>query len=347
MTRKIPLNDDQVQSLREDKQGGMSMADIMFKYNIGKSSIYSYMSNKEPESRPNSPESKPIKVQIVPIEEEGGDYLDNIFIKEEDEPEKEEDKNDDVVQEINKNIREKNGKKPTIPVQKDKEESIPDHLRESHKKARGVLEEFGIKLKGDVEEKTPLKEEKKKATPRTLKEPENNVEKIQKIMKIKNYVQTFSNKLGDFLDVEDREKRRKYLLSLSKMNSIQLEMQLEMIRQSVGSVTSHKTVKLGYLSLMEVVERVGGRFVEIEGLRKDLEDNDQIDQVLKELACEYDVFSKYIDPKYRLLGLTGMQLASTYKKNKIIKKQQEIIRTMNTDKTIDDSISKMYLSKMY
>jgi hypothetical protein len=93
---------------------------------------------------------------------------------------------------------------------------------------------------------------------------------------------------------------------------------------------------------MEIVERLGSKFADLEGFRKDVEDNEQIDQVLKELSCEYDVFSKYIDPKYRLAGLTGFQLMSTYKKNKIIKHQQEIIKTMNTDKTIDESITDKY-----
>ena len=41
--RKTPLTDEQVQQLREDKQNGVSMADMMFKYNVGKSSIYSYL----------------------------------------------------------------------------------------------------------------------------------------------------------------------------------------------------------------------------------------------------------------------------------------------------------------
>jgi len=101
-------------------------------------------------------------------------------------------------------------------------------------------------------------------------------------------------------------------MSLSKMTESQIDVQLEMIRQSVGTVTSHKAVKLGYMSVMEVVEKLGGRFVDIEGFRKDVEDNDQIDQVLKELSCEYDIFSKYVDPKYRLIGLTGFQLMSSW-----------------------------------
>ena len=334
MTRKIPLSETQVQQLREDKQKGLSMADMMFKYNVGKSSIYSYLSTKEPEARPNSPEKQEIKVQIEPIEEEGGDYLDNIFIKDDGEL-NEEDKNDEIVQEISKNIGK--GKQKITPIQKD---AIPDIVNDFLNKRNKLIQEEK-KDKEPIKE-DPVKEEKKKTIPKSPKLPESNEEKIQKIMKIKNYVQTFSNKLSDILDVETREKQRKYILSLSKMNNNQLDVQLEMIRQSIGSMTSHKTIKLGYLSLVEMVERVGGRFADIEGLRKDIDDNDQIDQVLKELACEYDVFSKYIDPKYRLLGLTGLQLVSTYKKNKIIKKQQEIIRTMNTDKTIDESISEKY-----
>ena len=334
--RKTPLTDEQVQQLREDKQKGLSMADMMFKYNVGKSSIYSYLSTKEPETRPNSPEKQEIKVQIEPIEEEGGDYLDNIFIKD-DGKLNEEDKNDEIVQEISKNIG-KGKQKKIAPIQKD---AIPDIVNDFLNK-RNKLIGGEKKLEKEEIKEDPPKEEKKKAIPNSPKVPESNEEKIQKIMKIKNYVQTFSNKLSDILDVETREKQRKYILSLSKMNNNQLDVQLEMIRQSIGSMTSHKTIKLGYLSLVEMVERVGGRFADIEGLRKDIDDNDQIDQVLKELACEYDVFSKYIDPKYRLLGLTGLQLVSTYKKNKIIKKQQEIIRTMNTDKTIDESISEKY-----
>jgi len=127
------------------------MADLTFKYNIGKSSIYSYLSTKEPEARPNSPERQAIKVQIEPLETD--------------------------------------------------------------------------------------------------------------------------------------DKRKKYIASLHKMKSDDLD-----------------------LGVIDVVEKLGSRFADLEGLHKDIEVNEQIDEVLKELSCEYDLLSKYTKPEYRLIGLTGFQM---------------------------------------
>ena len=327
--RKIPLSEKQVQQLRADKQSGLSMADLMFKYNVGKSSVYSYLSTKEEQpAPPNTPKQEAITVQIEPIESET-DYLDNIFIKDDGEKDEEGDK-DEIVQEINKNIKEKIQKKQEKPAVK--EPRNEDTMQ-------SLFDNFMGKNK---EPEVVQKEEKQKPSPKTAKQPINPAEKMQKIMKIKNYVHTFKDKLSDILDVETKEKQRKYIMSLSKMTESQIDVQLEMIRQSVGTVTSHKAVKLGYMSVMEVVEKLGGRFVDIEGFRKDVEDNDQIDQVLKELSCEYDIFSKYVDPKYRLIGLTGFQLMSTYKKNKIIKHQQAIINSLQADKPVDKNIEEKY-----
>ena len=90
------------------------------------------------------------------------------------------------------------------------------------------------------------------------------------------------------------------------------------------------------------MEKVGGQFVDIKGLRTDIEENEQIDQVLKELSCEYDLFSKYTKPEYRLIGLTGLQLFGTYKKNNVIRKQQQIIETLGKDKPVNEAITSKY-----
>ena len=47
-------------------------------------------------------------------------------------------------------------------------------------------------------------------------------------------------------------------------------------------------------------------------------------------------------PLFRLVALTGLQLMSTYKKNKIIKQQQDIINKLNVDKNINQEIEEKY-----
>lgn len=332
--RKIPLTNDQVQQLRFDKQNGTSMGDLMYKYNLRKSAVYKYLNTikEEPVPEANAREDHvddhvddqgddEVEVEAE-VEVEEADYLSQLFDGDEDN-----EGADEVVEQPSTNVTVKGVRKKVVI--------------EQPPKLTGSIMDFLNKRSDKVEK---VEKEKPKQPSKTGKKitPINQSDKIAKIMKIKNYVQTFNGKLSGIMDVGTIDKQRKYITSLSKMNDQQLDIQLEMIRQSIGTVTSHKAVKLGYMSMMEIVEKIGGRVVDIEGFRKDIEDNEEIDQVLKELACEYDIFSQYFDPKYRLVGLTGFQLMSTHKKNKIIKHQQTIINSLRVDKPLNQSFADKY-----
>jgi len=331
MVRKIPLTETQVQQLKEDKQQGMSMTDMMFKYNIAKSSIYSYLSAKDPETRPNSPVQNEIKTELIE-----NDYLDDIFVKDDGEPE--EDKQDDIITEINKNIGKRKNKAPSIP---NKLPTIPDIVNDILNKTNKQPDQ---PQKADrVEEK----QEKKTCPKKTISKisPETNDDKLERITKIINYINAFEDKLEDVLPIERTEKvdhRKKYIVSLYKMKLHDLDLQLDLIRGHIGRTTSNKTYKIGYLAIVDIIEKVGGKIVDLKGLRDDAEQNEQIDQVIKELACEYDLLSKYMKPEYRLIAYTGMQVFSTMKKNQIIKRQQDIIQTLSQDKPIDENILEKY-----
>lgn len=334
--RKTPLNQEQINNLRKDRDSGMSIGDMSFKYNIGKSSIYSYLSKED---------EKEIKQNIV--EQDDDNYLDHVAIKDDDQNDQDDtnDKDDDIINDIKNDlkVRKTRSKKTMISKDTSKEMSIIDKLMNKNNDKKDDNDDNFF-----LNDKEETKQNKKQVDKKSSKIPENKTEKIQKIMKIKNYVLLFQNKLSDILDIDDiddnkrKQKMKKYILSLSKLNNDQLDIQLDIIRQSLGNISSHKALKLGYLSVIDIIEKIGGRMVDIEGFKKDVEDNEQIDQIIKEISCEYDIFSKYIDPKYRLMGITGFQLMSTYKKNQIIKRQQDIINKFNVNKEISEDIENKY-----
>jgi len=337
MTRKIPLTEEQIQQLRTDKQSGMTLSDMMFKYNLGKSSVYSYL--KESPSRPPTPEQKAITVQIDPEP----DYLDNIIIKDNGEPDPEEDKDDDVVQEISKNLGK--GKLKKGPITQDQ---IPDIVNDFLNKRKKAIDEQPKTDNQITKEEKPEKEViPKKTVSKKQTESDNHDERLEKITKIMNYINAFEDKLKEILPIENTEKvdhKKRYIVSLHKMKVVDLDVQLDLIRGYVGKTTSHKAYKIGYLGVIDIVEKLGNRFTNdnLNGLRQDCEVNEQLDQVIKELACEYDLMSKFMKPEYRLVGLTGLQVMSTWKKNSIIKRQQQIIESLSKDKPIASDLENKY-----
>ena len=154
-------------------------------------------------------------------------------------------------------------------------------------------------------------------------------ERLKIIVKIENYCQSFPGKISNIRPIDGKEKLQKYLMTLNSMSLNELLQELDVIRLSIGRFKSYDAVRLAYLTVVDGVEKSGKLIgFDIEGYKKDVEDNHQIDDVIKELSCEYS-FDKYLDPKMRLLGLSAFQLMSTNKKNKIMKQQTEIIQKLD------------------
>ena len=154
-------------------------------------------------------------------------------------------------------------------------------------------------------------------------------ERLKIIVKIENYCQSFPGKISNIRPIDGKEKMQKYLMTLNSMSLNELLQELDVIRLSIGRFKSYDAVRLAYLTVVDGVEKSGKLIgFDIEGYKKDVEDNHQIDDVIKELSCEYS-FDKYLDPKMRLLGLSAFQLMSTNKKNKIMKQQTEIIQKLD------------------
>ena len=316
--RKSPLNKDKINELREDKKNGMSIQDLAFKYNLCTSAIYKYLKEEisyNIEEKKDNTENN---------DNNDDNYLDKIIVKDDNENDNNNnidndnniDKNDDIIIEINQNIKEK----------KRKSKKIIKENEEKQEKKNNDVENLLLK-------ENNIKYETSKNT---------NNDKVQKIMKIRNYCLIFNKKISQILPIETEEKLQKYITSLYKMSIIQLDVQIELIRVHIGKISSYKGIKLSYLGLIELVEKLGGRMIDIENFRRDIEDNDEIDNLLKEISCEYDIFNQYTRPELRLVALTGLQLMSTYKKNKIIKQQQDIINKLNVDKNINQDIEEKY-----
>ena len=154
-------------------------------------------------------------------------------------------------------------------------------------------------------------------------------ERLKIIVKIENYCQSFPGKISNIRPIDGKEKLQKYLMTLNSMSLNELLQELDVIRLSIGRFKSYDAVRLAYLTVVDGVEKSGKLIgFDIEGYKKDVEDNHQIDDVIKELSCEYS-FDKYLDPKIRLIGLSAFQLMSTNKKNKIMKQQTEIIQKLD------------------
>lgn len=332
--RKAPLSEEQIKQLKQDKEKGISISDLSYKYNIGKSSIYNYLSIKESPSRPNTPEMKnndnhdnhnhneSSKMKSI----DDDNYLDEIFS----------DFDDDIKQPIKKvDDKEKVTKKGKVTIKDDTKDKKDIILK---------IPNF-LKMNDPVneDEQENIKNSKKKSPiPKRIDEEEEEDERLPKVNKIINYLETFHEKLDGILPITTEDKKKKYIQSLHKMKTKDLDLQLDTIRHHVGKITSHKAFKLGYLGVIDVVEKLGSKIIDIEGLHKDIETNKQIDEVLKELSCEYDLLSKYTKPEYRLIGLTGFQMFATYKKNKIIKHQQNIINSLHMNKEADENITNKY-----
>ena len=313
---KNKLTEEQKNNIIADKENGMTNPQIMKKHNVSKMTIYNIMGKgkeKEKEEEDNNVEETEKDIDDIEIDD---DYLQHLT----DEP---------------KEKKKKTKEEPINKVEKYDKDLVNNLL---HKIRDGNEEEEKKETKKEKKETKEEIEEKKER-----KEEIEGDKRIQIINKIKNYCNTFEKKINEIRPISDSDKKQRYLFNLSKMSTSKLNEELEIIRLHIGGFSSYDAMKIGYITVVDIVEKGGTKIgFDIEGFKKDVEDNAKIDAAIKELSCEYSI-DRYLDPKLKLAGLTALQLISTNRKNNIIKNQQEIISKLATKK--EENVSETLINK--
>jgi len=333
--RNLKLDDKKIKELKRDRNNGMTIKGIMDKYGVKKTSVYKYLNNvntdndnKLPPVRetPENSDNEEVDEKILNTPNFSDDEIH------EDEPLTDNEEFDpsyitkmmlhgkdiinDEPKDHTKNKREK----------KEVKESEPPKNKEVVKAVKSAIRSQNKTTKTKIQE-TPEDEEEKEAI----------------INKIVNYTEQFREKLEGYIPIKGLQ-HAKYVTGLTKKNKEQLQKELEYIRRKICHVNTKGAFKMafnfGSNTLESMAPYVG---LNLNGLTDELNNNDEIDNILKELSCEYS-FNKYMDPRFRLIAHTGftiLKVDSLNKRRDEITKKAEGFRDSLEEET-DEEITEKY-----
>jgi len=151
-------------------------------------------------------------------------------------------------------------------------------------------------------------------------------EKRKLIRQIKNYCKEFSDHLT-YLIGTTQHQHKKYIDELPNKTLTELYVIRDEISYAISSKNSNNLLKIVYLQSMGVVENVGVNYLDLklQGLQQTLANNRDIDMIMKELACMYNL-NMFTDPRARLIMLTGMTILAVDGQNRLKEQHEEIVK---------------------
>lgn len=185
--------------------------------------------------------------------------------------------------------------------------------------------------------KPPKNENKEKQNP-------NDSDEIRVLIRtIKNYCKEFEPHLHHLMGKTEPQ-QRVFLNSLATKTKTELLVIRDDIAYSISSKNSNNMLKILYLSSMGTFENIGTKYLnlKLQGLQQTLANNRDLDLIMKELACMYNL-NLFNDPRARLIMLTGMTVLTIDGKNRAIEQQIEINKIReknNNDANVDANTNK-------
>lgn len=166
-------------------------------------------------------------------------------------------------------------------------------------------------------------EEYKIETEKNNNEKETLDLKRKLIRQIKNYSKEFEPHLKYLIGNTDSQ-QKKWIDSLALKSNDELIIIRDEISYAISSKNSNNMLKIAYLYGMGFVEKVGTNYLDLrlEGLQQTLAQNRDLDLIMKELSCMYNL-NLFNDPRARLIMLTGMTILSIDTKNRIIEETEK------------------------
>jgi len=283
--RSLKLTDKQIKELKRDRDIGMSIKDIMDKYNVKKTSVYKYLNNVNTDNDNKLP---PVRETPENSDNEEADkkilntpnFSDNEIIEDDPLTENEESPNACPPQ-VPENLRtHANGNtahdldtsyitkmmlhgKDLIkdePVDHTKNKKGKEQKESSWSRARHVKKEHEppknkevVKAVKSAMRSKGSKSQQKEREPET---PEELEEKEVIINKIVNYTEQFREKLEGYIPIKGLQ-HAKYVTGLTKKTNEQLTKELEYIRRKICHVNTNGAFKMAFNFGSNALESLG------------------------------------------------------------------------------------------
>ena len=143
-------------------------------------------------------------------------------------------------------------------------------------------------------------------------------EKRKLIQTIRNYIENFRPYLARIIGTTPSEE----VIYMERVNSLSIEaikLELDELQFCISNRNSGNMVKHAYFYGMGMVEHIGTNYLDLhlDGLSRDLARNQELDFILKELACIYGVHT-WARPEAKLAAVTAFSILSVDSKNRVI-----------------------------
>jgi hypothetical protein len=307
---------------REDlyeKSLKMKMKDILNEYNISKTQYYTIIKEKEKEKEKEEEEEEEEEKSISVISNNSSMDLDDILKTEESEEEEEEEK-EEIQTDFVKNKKDIN-----------KEEKLLDEIM------LNPIIEKDIKII-DNREQIVLPKEKEIYNDDELMSIDFKEKKNLRRV-IKSYIKEFSLKLKTIIG-DTALKQQKFLDKINVLEKEDLEIVISNIKFEINSSHANAFCHHIFYNIINGAEIIGSKYcdLKLQGLTIALQQNNDINDCLREMACDYDI-SNYVSVEYRLISAICLTAYQINNKNMLSENMKSFM-----DSNIDNDLEEKYKS---